>query len=672
MATVSKPPAPVKEPKVASPEDSAKKADVAVTAPAAGKTADPATAEKTAAGEKQEDKRAPAKGDKKPRRERPPLPDEIPTAPVKRYPEPSRVELQARIEERDAIVKGCFDKLSLTRGFYDKRTEIRQAGKDELDAARRKMNKKNDECRELFEQRKTLSNGIKALREADIAARSGSSSRAGKEEAALRGLKTVQEVDDRIAQLEYEQHTLSLTMQQEKKLVSEISWLKHTGRDMIKIKDNQYKEEAAAKKGRVEKRQTLEAERKALDTKIDAAKAELNVFKKEVDGIRGKQDEEIKKLEEKTSDIDRDAIRKTIDKEKAGIRKMREDFQVELDKWYLNERIHYEQLKIAKKKKWEAQKAEREARQKAWEEEQAQYPEPDPYQKEKDMCAGLTAYLKTLLGESVEKTATTSLLSKDGAPTLKANDVANARTISSTGKAIGKGKKGEEFEALAFSDFMGKRKPKGKKGKRPAAAQTKAAAGDGTEANLKPCSIDLLAAFTHLEITPPMKFSEVREALDAVKSKQDYYDNDPAPPQPTEKPKQTAPKPKTDKKQNGNPKAPADRSNTTAFPGLNSADDGKTAGVPAGNESSRPSYGDIAKGSAVAPSMGAAQFPDVIPDTMMTEAASAPDLGSDAFPDALEAGSGKDSSMIGDNGLSQGSKHDSTAATPQEIAFSES
>ncbi len=137
---------------------------------------------------------------------------------MKRYPEPSRGELQAKIDAHDTIVKDCFEKLAATRSFYEQRAKIREAGKAEFDAARKRLNQKNDECRVLFEKRKSLTLQIKNLREADISARTSASSSGSREENALKGLKTVQDVDERIAQLEYEQQTVSLSMQEEKKL----------------------------------------------------------------------------------------------------------------------------------------------------------------------------------------------------------------------------------------------------------------------------------------------------------------------------------------------------------------------------------------------------------------------------------------------------------------------
>jgi len=542
--------------------------------------------------------------DRKNRRERPQLPDPLPEKLVSKYAKPSQDDLKRKIDGHEKTIQECFDKLSSMRSGYDRKSKIREAGKGEFDAARKKMNAKNQELKILFEDRKTLSMEIKAIREADNAARNeatSSNANAGKGSDALIGLKTVEDVYEKIKSLEHQQQTQSVSLLEEKKIVTKISYLRHTGIDIIRGKDEAFQVEKASKKARAEKRAELEAARKELDKKIDAEKVICDGFKKEVDAIRAKQDAQMKKIDEENKNVDRDTVKETIAHHKGKVREIREAYQVELDKWYLNERIHLEQIKLQKKKRYEAAQAEREERRKKWEEEQAQYPEPDPYQKEKDMIAGLTVYLQTILGETVEKAGVVSLLPKGAAPSLKADK--NSRkvaTATAAGKRVGKGSLDEQFETLAFSDFMQKKsKGKGKKGRRASVAVEKVE----TNETLKPVSVDLLGAFTHLGVTPPNKLSEVRAALDAVKEKKAYYENDPPPPEP----KSDAPekKKKSDRKANGKSNAnsvPKDMNSTGAFPGLNGTTESAAVAAEEDDGAAKPSFREIAAGSAVAPS----------------------------------------------------------------------
>ena len=538
----------------------------------------------------------------KPRRERLPLPDPIPEAPVKRYPEPKKADLQARVNEEDAKLQACFDRLNSTRAFYDERQKIREQGRPAIDAALKTLTGLNDQCRVLFEERKVITTKLKQIRDADMNARVNASSSsnelagAGKDgNEALKNIRTIEELEAKIAELKHTQAHSSLPLPEEKKLVMKISFLTNKGRKFIQDRDSSIKKEKAEREARIVSRKELEETRKGLDTRIDAIKAKIETQKKVTDGIRREQDEKIKALQSTTSEINRDEEKKKIGEIKAIIKKMRDDFQDELDKWYLNERIHYEQVKIARKKKQEAVQAERDARRKKWEEEQAQYPEPHPYQAEKDMCSGLIVYMQTLLGETSEKPSV-QLGSQKTGPSLK--NTSQHREIAAEGKAIGKSSTAniDGFENLSFSDYV-KKSSKGKKGKGRRSHVKDTSTNDETA--LKPHSMDYLTAFTKLDIKPPSKMSEVRTALEAVIAKKDYYETL-EPPSEEEKAKKTENKPK---KQDQGEKAVngvniTNGDGDAAFPGLISD---STTPVHSSKKTSMPSFMAVASGAATAP-----------------------------------------------------------------------
>eukprot|EP00178_Gracilaria_changii_P006743 TRINITY_DN2194_c0_g1_i1.p1 TRINITY_DN2194_c0_g1~~TRINITY_DN2194_c0_g1_i1.p1 ORF type:complete len:636 (+),score=150.36 TRINITY_DN2194_c0_g1_i1:337-2244(+) len=577
-----------------------------VTAEAAAATVPPETVQpipdnKPAPAEPNGESAQPNKN-RKPRRERLPLPDPIPDTPVKRYPEPNRAELQKKIDTIDADLQACFDRLNSTRAFNDQRQKIRESGKPTFDAARKAISELNEQCRVLFEKRKVITNKLKEVRDA-LSTRNPASSAvevpgAGKDgNEALKNVRTVEELDQRIQDLQYRMETESLSIAEEKKIVNQIAFLQHKGRDFIRDRSELIKNEKSAKEARIATRKELEEARKAQDIAIDAAKAKLEEQKKVLNDFRAEEEAKIKKLQDTVPQIDRTAERKKISELKAQIKKMREDFDDERDQWYLNERIHYEQQKIAKRKKYEEIQAEREARRKAWEAEQAQYPEPHPYQEEKDMCSGLIVYLQTLLGETVNKPNVNLAPSKSGnAPSLKAT--ATTREISTGGKVIGKKNTlNDDFENLAFSNYV---KKGGKKGKKARGRSSASSIDVNTaETQLKPHSIDYLTAFTRLDIKPPNKISEVRIALEAVKEKAAYYETAPAPSE-EEKAKKTETKQKkvsSDKKTvNGSMDLSTD-DGANAFPGLHS----DRGGPSRARDSSMPSFKAVASGIATAP-----------------------------------------------------------------------
>lgn len=590
----------------------------------------------------------PGQKDRKNRRPGLPLPDPIPEEPVKAYPAPDKEELQKKLDEENNKMQECYARLSKTRQFMDERQKIRDSTKPAFDAARKELGQLNNECRAMFEERKALSARIKELREM---ATSGANkvfnelTGAGKDGTeALKDVNNMQDLEARIREYQYRLETESMPIIEEKKIVAKISFLTHKGRDFIQQRDLSTKNAKAENDARKASRAELEQKRAALDVRIDATKEKMEEKKKELDEIRAKQVEEEKKLTDSTPEVNRDDERKKITEIRAAMRKMRDDFQDELDKWYLNRRIIAEQQKIAKRKKYEALQAVREEKRKAWEAEQAQYPEPHPYQAEKDMCSGLTVYLKTLLGETIEKPAI-NLRGENGAagvaPSLKANGGAT-REITVAGTKVGKSARGmtDGFEDLAFSDFV---KPKkGRKGRKSgslthsssgadsAANVSSGAQGADEESALKPHSIDYLTAFSKLGIKPPNRLSEVRAALDAVIAKAAFYETAPAP---TEEEKEEAAKKnnadsgnksgagkkKGGSKGEGNGNVDIVNGDaSSAFPGLGST--GTDASSRARSNDSMPSFKAVASGDAHAPA-AAADAPSMIVDPTPGEAA---------------------------------------------------
>lgn len=550
------------------------------------------------------------KKDRKQRRERLPFPDPFPTAPVKRYPEPSKADLQAAVDKEDAKLQSSFDKLNSARTFFDQRQKIRDAGKVELEDARKVYIDLSEKCRILFDDRKEITNQLKALKEADIAARSSHSSSAaiipgaGKDcNDLMKGIRTVKDLEDLLKELEYALHTDSYSLVEEKKVVSQINFLNSKGRSYIEGRDESFKNEKAAKDVRVASRAELEGDRKKLDVIIDEAKEKMEAQRTILDAIRAKQDDEIKLLASSSVAVDRDEEKKKIGQVKAVIKKLRDNFNHELDLWYLNERIHFEQVKRARKKKFEEQAAERLARRLAWEKEQAQYPEPHPYQKERDMCSGLIAYLNSLLGVVDNAPSMKSLLEKgENAPNLKS--VSTTREISTSGTAMGKrvNTTDSEFGNLAFSGFVKKTgKSKNKKG-RKAVSVTDVAEVPNTNMTLKPHSIDYLTAFTTIEVKPPTKLGEVKACLEILKEKAEFYETAPAPSE-EEKAKKAEGKEKkasnSEKKSDGESGGMNGGHGAAAFPGLHSEKDAPSQV----RDASLPSFKAVASGSASVPAV---------------------------------------------------------------------
>jgi hypothetical protein len=559
------------------------------------------------------------------------LPDPLPEQPVKRYPEPSRAELQEKVDAIDAEVQTCFDRLKSTRDFFEQRTKIREAARPAFEQAKGAVTKLNGELKAMFDKKKEITAKIRAIKDADFpsgGAERGESGAGGGKDATsvMRGLRTLEDVNAKIRELEAEQSSKSMSLPEEKKLVAQISFLNNSGRDLIASKDKAFKDERAAKEARVAERKTLEEERKAVDAQIDAKKAQAEERRKAFDVVLAKQGKAIKAIANVSQDVDRDAEKAKITERKAQMRALREKYQKDHEAWFLNERISQEQAKVLKRKRLEAQLAERDAKRKEWEEEQAQYPVADPYQPEKDVCAALVHLLQTLMGTAPGEddrrikadSTTSSLLPAVDGPTLCPKKEAREVT-GAGGKAIGKataaGAAG--FEDQAYGAFAVERSGSKKSRRARRVTDSAAAAGSpgaapaadgGKEAEedvkLRGLSIEHLQYFAVLEIAAPNWRSDLKPTLAAVQAKKAYFDDDP-PAKDEVAAAKAARAAKADAatassaKKSARPAPPGAADAAMAFPGLGNTTDAPAAAVAAA--ASRPSFLSVAGGKAAPP-----------------------------------------------------------------------
>lgn len=579
-----------------------------------------------------------ARSGSRPQRERAPvvLPDPLPEKPVKRFNEPSRAELQAGIDKVDKEVQACFDRLKSTKDFYDQRNKIKESTRPAFEKAKGEAATLNAELKTLFDKKKDVSAEIKKIRDADYASSAAERADrsdvagAGKDNnSAMRGLRTLEDLNNRIRDLEIQQSTSSMSLQEEKKLVVSISFLTSQGREIITSKDKQFKDERAAKDARASQRKTLEDQRKALDAQIDEKKAKTDEKRKAVDKVLAEQDKAIKEITNVASDVDRDAERTKIQSLKNKIKGLRDNYQKDHEAWYINERVAQEQAKIKKKKMWEAAQAERDAKRKEWEEEQAQYPIADPYQPEKDMCAALIHSLQTAMGTlpgdgdrraKADSTTSSLLPTVDGGAPKLGKDQTAREVSAGKGTAIGKSLKAgvvEGFADQAYGQFAaeksGKKNKRGRKieaadggsgpSKDVAPAGAAAAEASSSETKLKPVSIEHLQYYNALGVSAPVRRSDLATTLAEIEKKKEYFDSDdkPTKDEAALKKARSAADGGSSGKKGGKPKAPPSAADG-AFPGLGSAaGDDAPAVVANADASNRPSFLSVAGGQSAAP-----------------------------------------------------------------------
>ncbi|GJD08488.1 hypothetical protein Gasu2_27860 [Galdieria sulphuraria] len=209
-------------------------------------------------------------------------------------------------------------------------------------------------------------------------------------------IRNLEQLDKHISSLERRQATESLSLTEEKKLVSEISLLKNKGRAFL---ENMQKLEAERKSSQEERKKELEKlfeEKKSLETKINETSKELERLKQSKDDIRTKQEISIAKISEELSEVNLDDIQKRIDAANEEIRRLRQDFNQKLNKWYNYKKRSSELDRLNRHLRFQYRQYQRDLKRVEKEKELAEYGTPDPYEEEKAMCDNLIQYLQRL------------------------------------------------------------------------------------------------------------------------------------------------------------------------------------------------------------------------------------------------------------------------------------
>ena len=296
--------------------------------------------------------------------------------------------------------------------------------------------------------------------------------------------KDVDAIDRKIAELEQKQSTTSMSLKQEKELISEIKDLK-SQRGILA--------QHSAVKATLDDGSVVVdagAQIKEVNEKLAKIKAEVDkhqgVLNKAID--KQKNSEKAKLEEEKENLFQQ---KKAKDDE---IKKIYDEFLVKKKEWEENNKKYQEYLKKEKKERAEQAAKEKEARAAA---AKAELEAKTPYEEEMLLCDYLCNYLETtfLAGKEESKTS-----SSDVAPAALSGEFANMTVTT---------KKGKDDPYLAAT---GKKGPKGKKG-----GAKKGAAGTKKGSIL--LVPETFESFGLLKMDPPKSLDEVEAAVAALAKK---------------------------------------------------------------------------------------------------------------------------------------------------------
>ncbi|KAM5532306.1 hypothetical protein V8D89_006001 [Ganoderma adspersum] len=400
-------------------------------------------------------------------------------------------KIKAEIDALQVKLNAVRDKLNVGKGGPG--NERRNALRGELDTIRGQQSTTKLARGKVFEQLKTLQEGIQKKIK-DLNAQKGKIP-----------YKTVSEVDDRIKQLEKQVESGNLKLVDEKRALQEISQAKRSRRIVEGFQADQDAIEADRAKADEIRQQLDDPEAKAASERYESIKAELDELKKEGDEAHASRS---KLLDERT------AIQGQLDELWTRKRESATRYKEANDKFY------------AKLNEDRARRVERQRAQRAEQEEAKKKEIVDRLRDEADVPAFQAQIedCQTLIDYFSGKSSTATLSQQK--PLTEKSDVAGVpkldiRKVDAAPEGmVARKKKGEDDEAY----FVGGGKKKGgKKGSAKPAAEANGSESHSANGQLN-VPLPTLTALLSLSIPPPTSTMDVPRVVEDLKTKKAWFE----------------------------------------------------------------------------------------------------------------------------------------------------
>jgi len=357
----------------------------------------------------------------------PPAQDKKPKELLKSVPRPDEGDLKVKIEEIDGKIKTLQDRLNVIKDTLDAR-ESGRGDSPEVARSKAHLNEAKSKSRVLQQEKRNIYDEISAAD--DLKKQQQDLTQRLKSQLTL---FSVDEIEKRIKELEHQQQTTSLSIKDDKKIMEDIKRLA-ANKPMIK----QYAEAMDSLKRVRDHHTTLYTQLKAKNADLTVAKEEEKKWIGELETAKAKDDA-------KRSDVpalheERNKIKKEVMEHRETMRTLRDDFNEQRKEWQAYQRqvkeIRYKEMQVYK----EQQKAEYEARKKAWEEEEAKR---DPWEEEKMICEQLLVFCeKYMPKKEAAKAEAKSVALPEGAKAVTKKAIEDDDPYAGLVKSKKKGKGG--------------------------------------------------------------------------------------------------------------------------------------------------------------------------------------------------------------------------------------
>lgn len=415
---------------------------------------------------------------------------DAPKVPLQRVPRPSDAKKKEAVAELKAKVNAALTEVRSVRDTIREARDGSSGGDQAIREVRDRMKAIQAEAQGIRNERTELFNARKAIQERQSKRREESrKARASIKYTSLRS------VNERIAELENQQQTTRLTLNEEKAIVRELSELRAAQKTMQSFES---KRDSGATSGDGEK-----DEWKVLNERITAKGAELKAVNERLTAQRKIHDELMSKKQERRSGIPelvkrRDELNEQVRELRAQINKVNEDYWTQLQAWRAwkrqndQERYQQRQAEVAEEQK------RREAELKKLEEEEAKR---HPWERQMGLCDALISQMSALGGSSADESK--------GQAASGAGDAGIHNGLRVMRKEVE-----DDWGAVS-----GGKKKKGKKGKR----------GKKSKAEALRLDLDTHNCFQQIKVAAPRTTADLTATIESLKARRAEYDVMPRP-----------------------------------------------------------------------------------------------------------------------------------------------
>jgi chromosome segregation ATPase len=341
---------------------------------------------------------------------------------VKRYPRPSIDEIKKLEAEKLSEVDRIRQELSKSAKSRQQVRAIRERYQAELQSAKAAFQEAQQRWRELLDRKRAVQ---ERLRESTSA--SGPKTSAP---AVTRKYRSVAEVDARIAELEGAQAHSTLSLSDEKRLISELTYLRIHAREEARRAEIEHE----SRREQVEKlrlaREELEAQRRELDDALNKARTDLDRQRDQLDELRKRIDRQVEEVEAAAGPVNRESLQARMAALRQEIQSAWDSFRESDRQWKENERLWWEQERQARQERREAEAARRREQWKQRELARLREEPVDPYIEQKHSCDLVLRALQSMLPEDDAIQAEIRALLPSPSPTTVAHAISSANASS--------------------------------------------------------------------------------------------------------------------------------------------------------------------------------------------------------------------------------------------------